>query len=404
MVKILYVITKANWGGAQRYVYDLATAAREAGYEVKVIYGEPGLLVQRLSEAGIPTLFVPELGRDIHPWKDFSAFLALKRLFKKENPDIVHLNSSKAGYLGALAARVVGVQKVIFTAHGWAFTEQRNAAARHLLKWLQYQTALLSTKVIAVSEYVLHAVDGWKLPHGRIELVRLGIQHQEYEPRDAARAALTKIDPSLACSDDTLWVGTIAELHRNKGIDIGIAGWKKANLSHAQWIVIGGGEERGPLTELAQGVETIHLLDFVPDAARYLKAFDLFLCPSRTEALGYVLLEAGLAGVPILTNGVGGTAEVVERTPAMGFFKSNDPVSLAEMLTLVTKDRENLKNVGRSLSLYVQNKFSFERMVAGTLALYEPPKYSFAATSRAAPRPCRAREVMMPSDANSSTR
>ena len=245
--RILYVITKANWGGAQRYVYDLAVAARDAGYEVLVAYGEPGLLVQRLEETGIHTILIPELGRDIRPWKDFAAYRAFKRLFKKEHPDIVHLNSSKAGYLGALAARVIGIHKVIFTAHGWAFTEPRNPAMRRILTWLQYQTVLLSTNVIAVSAYVLHRADAWKLPRNRIELIRLGIRQPSYLSKKAARAALIRIDPSLEKKKNDLWVGTIAELHRNKGIDIGIKGWKKAALSDAQWIVIGEGEEKKKL-------------------------------------------------------------------------------------------------------------------------------------------------------------
>jgi glycosyltransferase involved in cell wall biosynthesis len=372
--RILYVITKANWGGAQRYVYDLATAAEDAGYEVMVAYGEPGLLTERLKERGIRTITLPTLGRDIRPWKDLIAYQALKALFKKERPDIVHLNSSKAGFIGARAARAVGIKKIIFTAHGWAFTEPtRSAVSRHILKWLQYQTVLLSTKVIAVSEYVLHAADRWKLPPGRIELIRLGIRQPSYLSREVAREALIKIDPSLAEVKDEIWIGTIAELHKNKGIDIGIGGWKKAALGNIAWIVMGGGEEKRKLLSLAQGISTIHLLDFVPNAAQYLKAFDLFLLPSRTEALAYVILEAGLAGVPVITNGVGGTGEAVppEYTPAMAFFEPENPDSLAKMLSLVIQDRQNLERVGQNLTAYVQKKFSFEKMISETLSLYK---------------------------------
>lgn len=367
--RILYVITKANWGGAQRYVYDLAHAAKERGYDVAVAYGEFGSLVERLREIGIRTIFVPGLGRNIRPWKDLSAYRALRRLFKKENPDVVHLNSSKAGYLGALAARVVGIRRVIFTAHGWAFTEPRNAAARRFLKWLQYQTALLSTKVIAVSEYVLHAADGWKLPHGRITLIRLGIREPSYLSREAARAALSKIDRSLENSKNDLWVGTIAELHRNKGIDTGIDGWQRDALPNAQWIVMGGGEEKATLTQLAKSSDTIHLLDFVPDAARYLKAFDLFLLPSRTEALGYVVLEAGMAGVPVLASNVGGIPEATGYS-ADELFEPGNSDSLQHMLHAHLQDPKNLKETGERLSQHVRTVFSFDRMVRETFELY----------------------------------
>lgn len=371
MTKILYVITKANWGGAQRYVYDLATATKERGYDVAVAYGEPGLLVQQLEQAEIKAIAMPELGRDVRFGKDIGAYRALVSLFKKENPDVVHLNSSKAGFLGARAARFVGIKKIIFTAHGWAFTEPRNFVSRKILEWMQKKTALWATQIIAVSEFIKTQTTKWKLPEGRIQVIRHGIREQFFLSKEDARNALIKISPSLAASSNDMWVGTIAELHKNKGIDIGIEGWKRASLPNAQWIILGGGEEKENLVKLASDCKTAHLLGFMPNASQYLKAFDLFLLPSRTEALGYVILEAGMAGVPVLTSGVGGIPEAVgPEYPAMGYFKSEDSDSLAKMLNLILRDRDNLKNVGENLSVYVQKEFPFEQMISQTFALY----------------------------------
>src|ERR1700722_15342058 len=123
--RILYVITKANWGGAQRYVYDVATAAREKGHEVTVACGAEGELSVRLMQANIPVIFVDGLGRDVAPVADVRALLHLLRLIKSMRPDVVHANSSKAGLLAVVAARFSKVPRIIFTAHGWAFNETR---------------------------------------------------------------------------------------------------------------------------------------------------------------------------------------------------------------------------------------------------------------------------------------
>jgi glycosyltransferase involved in cell wall biosynthesis len=107
--KVLFVITKPNWGGAQRYVFDLATALPKERYDVALAVGGEGELTKRLEERNIPAINIPSLKRDISLIAEFRAFSALKDTFMRERPDIVHLNSSKAGALGALAARAAGV-------------------------------------------------------------------------------------------------------------------------------------------------------------------------------------------------------------------------------------------------------------------------------------------------------
>src|SRR3989338_7813734 len=93
--KILFVITKSNWGGAQRYVFDLATHLPKEEFEVVVALGGMGLLAQKLQAEGTMIYHSEWLGRDISVGKDIKSFLELYRLFKKERPDVVHLNSSK---------------------------------------------------------------------------------------------------------------------------------------------------------------------------------------------------------------------------------------------------------------------------------------------------------------------
>ena len=142
--RILYLITKANWGGAQRYVYDLATAAKTQGYDVSVAYGEEGPLAPRLRASGIPAERIRGLARDIGWLREARAFFSLLRLLRRERPEVIHINSSKAGILGCLAARFTGVPRIIFTAHGWAFNEARPLRQRiaHTPRRLDYNPSV----------------------------------------------------------------------------------------------------------------------------------------------------------------------------------------------------------------------------------------------------------------------
>src|SRR3989344_3452956 len=156
--KILFVITKSNWGGAQTYVFRLAKSMREAGADVAGGLGgtglpgaEAGMLKKKLAAESIRTLFLKSFARDISILREFHAFGELMRTIQKERPDILHVNSSKAGGLGALAGRLVGVPRVVFTAHGFPHREPRPFFARVLIWILSWLTITFSHKVIAVS-------------------------------------------------------------------------------------------------------------------------------------------------------------------------------------------------------------------------------------------------------------
>ncbi|MBU6323797.1 MAG: glycosyltransferase [Patescibacteria group bacterium] len=370
--RVLYVITKATWGGAQRYVWDLMTHAHAYGYRPALAYGERGLLAKRAEAAGFDTYTVEGLQRDISPLKELAARRELIALFKKLSPDVVHLNSSKAGYTGVLAARAAGVSRVIFTAHGWAFTEKRSGLAKRLFTRLQRATVARADATIAVSDAIRSLAHAHGVPTERMPVIPLGIDAPAFSSRDAAREELIRRDPSLAAVRGNVWVGTIAELHANKGIDIGIEAWKllPTRSTPTEWVIIGGGEEEGRLREKAREMPDIHFLGFVENAAQYLKAFDLFLLPSRTEAFAYVVLEAGAAGVPVVATDVGGVREATGY-PIGTLAPSENPHALAKSIHAYLRDPESLARTGAALCAHVRNSFSLERTLSDTFALYE---------------------------------
>src|SRR3989344_7780670 len=94
-MKILYGITKSNFGGAQRYVFELATEMKRQGHDVAVICGAGELLVEKLKENGVRVIEVEGLKRDISLVDEFRSFHFIFRTLYEEKPDVFHINSSK---------------------------------------------------------------------------------------------------------------------------------------------------------------------------------------------------------------------------------------------------------------------------------------------------------------------
>ena len=302
--KILYVITKSNWGGAQRYVYDLATTLPKSEFEVSVAFGQPGLLAKKLQENGITTHPIASLQRDVSLAADIKSFFELLRLFRTEKPDVVHLNSSKAAGIGALAARLAGVPRIIFTAHGWPFWEQRNSISRGLIYLFSWLTALLAHSVIVVSNYDLRVAQ--KMPFIGHKTARIynGIDfNAPLYSADIVRHSFPK---------GVHITGTIGELTRNKNQ---IALIEKARKNPEMYVaIVGDGEDRLFLKKKVDeyGIgDRVKLMGFQL-ASTVLKGFDIFALPSIKEGLPYVLLEAKAAGLPIEANRVGGVGEILD--------------------------------------------------------------------------------------------
>ena len=294
--KVLYVITKSNWGGAQRYVFDLATNLPKQDFDVSVILGGDGLLAQKLQQEKTSVYRSLFMQRDMSMLADIKSFFELYRLFKQIQPDVVHLNSSKAGGVGALAARMAGVKNIIFTVHGLPEDEPRGVLGRLLIKVATRLTFALCDKVITVSK------DNQRRVRGSV-LIYNGIGPIVFGTGDTIRSAFP---PGVTIT------GTIGELNKNKNQ---VALIEEAKQNPNMYVaIVGEGEMRSKLERLINKYNLnnrVKLFGFLP-AAEVLKGFDIFALPSLKEGLPYVLLEAKQAGLPIVANRVGGIGEILD--------------------------------------------------------------------------------------------
>lgn len=369
--RILIVITKATWGGAQRYVYDLAEALHRDGEHVVVAHGDSGLLADMLDTLGIPRVQIPGLTRDVSGG-DVAAFTALRRLVAVFAPHVIHSNSSKAGALAALTGRIYRTPRIIFTAHGWAYNEKRPWWQKALIAYVHWLTILLSHTTICVSSAVRTDARWMPLVQSRLRVIHNGITATTpLSQRDARNA----IAPQLATNHATSqWIGTIAELHPTKNIDVLIDAFAEIASDHdAVLVIIGEGSERAHL-EARITHHNLHdrivLAGFLPAAAQYLSALDVFVLPSHSEALGYVILEAGLAQLPVVASRVGGIPDIILDGESGLLVPPGDRPLLATSISSLLSNTSLRTALGTNLSERVHTAFSVDRMVATTRTTY----------------------------------
>lgn len=390
-MKILYVITKSNFGGAQRYVHDLAIAAKAAGHDVLVAYGGEGPLGERLRAAEVRTVSIPELERDVRASKDLRAFARLFALVRRERPDVLHLNSSKVGGLGGLAGRLANVleqssrlirrtprpARIIFTGHGWAFNEERNDLERFVIGLAHWLTIALSHRTITVSRRTREQIAKIPFTWHKLTLVYNGVGPVKTL---AKKRAFERIFPDgipPLPSGKPVVIGTLAELHRNKGLSYAIEGMallaKQSSVPFV-FLILGEGEERAFLESLVRrhGLEKhVHLVGYREAGTELLSAFDIFLLPSITEAFPYAILEAGKVGLPVVASAVGGIPEVIDDMDSGILIQTRNPNEVARAIEYLLEDPERRKKLGTKIEARIGDRFDIGTMTKETFAVYE---------------------------------
>ena len=216
---LLYLITQSDFGGAQRYVFDLSSNFSKK-YDIIVAggqQGDAGELAQKLKGEGIKYIYIPHLKRAISPVHDWLAFRQIVKLIKKERPNIIHLNSSKISILGSFVAWWCKVPKVIYTAHGWVFNEDLPWWKKYFYKILEKFTARFKDKIICLSEFEKRNTLEQKIaPAEKITVIYNGLAPINFLPREQARKKLSEFTNTII-SDETILIGSIGNLYKNKG-------------------------------------------------------------------------------------------------------------------------------------------------------------------------------------------
>ncbi len=372
--KIIFLITKSNFGGAQKYVYELALDAKARGWDVMVACGGTGkkkaglgLLASKLEEAAIPVIPIPHFMRNVSLDDDITAFFEVRRLLRDERPDVLHVTSSKAGGIGALAGRMAGIRNIVFTSHGLTVDEVwRPFWQRFFIYIGTWFTISLSHYAIMISTETYRRARRMPGVRRKVVLIKNGVAPVDFMDKESARTEL-----ELTIPDGHTLIGGIGELHQNKNWSVAVQ--TIASLPPTVHLaIVGSGEEYDSLHHHMEKLNVrnrVHLLGYVPDAVRYLKAFDIFVLPSKKEGLPYVILEAGLAGLAVVASDLPGNRDIIE-SGVHGFLVEPTPRILATSIEMLLRDEGMRRQLGASLQERVMQDFSIGHMTTETFALY----------------------------------
>ncbi len=357
-------------------MYDIATGLPQIRFEAMVAGGGRGIMAEKIISAGIPYFEIKGFQRDVNIFKDILAFFEILSLLFKTKPDVVHVSSAKAGGVAGASILIYKLLtfnfqlSTVFTAHGWAFNEPRPKWQTALIKFFSKLTCLFYDKIICVSEYDYKTALKNKIaPLKKLVIIHNGIKPEDYNflPKEKARRA-------LEIPLGSFLVGSIGEFTKNKGQKFLIKAAKNQFLiSNYQFLIIGFGENKEKLKSLIQNYnlrDKVFLIDNLPEATKYLKAFDIFVLPSLKEGLPYVLLEAGLAGLPIIATNVGGVSEIVESGKNGLLVSPANPNELAGAINKLIKNPELRGELARGARQKIIRDFSFEKMLGQTINLY----------------------------------
>jgi glycosyltransferase involved in cell wall biosynthesis len=390
--KILFVVTKPYFGGRQRYIYDIATNLNRIRFDVHVAFGGEGEFNEKLAKERIPVHRIRGLGRHVIVISDIVAFFSLARIIFTQKPDILHLNSTRTGILGAILARLLnGWQmlrhmdhthgtRIVFTAHGWAFTEERSSVATLLIRFAQWLTVVLTHVTVAVSNDTKRHMHRALFVRDKIRIVHNGTAAHVLKHRTVARKILFP-DGVPESAKGATWVGTVAELSPNKGIGttINAIAHMKNEHPHQKLIFVVVGANHGEEHHLRRLIKTHELQDSVflvgdrKDARELLSAFDIFALTSTKEGFPFVLLEAGVAGLPVLASAVGGVNELISDMESGILTQPHNSKEVARALEYYLTNKNSRQAHAAVLAHTVRNHFNLESMVVKTRKLYEDP-------------------------------
>ncbi|MDX6619404.1 MAG: hypothetical protein QOK36_1790 [Gaiellales bacterium] len=357
--RLLVVVTLAEAGGAQTFVTTLVAGLRDR-YAIEVAaHGPGGAVVDACAELGVPFHHVRHLVRDPHPYHDVAAVRELRSLARRLAPDVVQINSSKAGVLARLALARLGT-KTVFTAHGWAFSG-RGGLGGALYTTTERAVAPLSDAIVCVSNRDLQlALDHEIKPRGELHVIHNGV--------DAPVQFPERRPPG-----ERLVLGCTARLAPPKDLITLLDALARPGCERWDLCVFGEGPDRAAIEAHREALgltDRVALLGNRTDVAAQLADCDAFALISDWEGLPYSILEAMASGLPVLSTRVGGIADLVEPGSTGELVPPRDAAAAGAVLAAWAADPSTLTVLGRAAHARARTSFSREQMVGRYDALF----------------------------------
>lgn len=371
-----YLSERADlYGGGQRSLCDLLRALRGTRIRPLAVIPGPGPLSESLDRQGTEWVALPlPPVLSLAGCAALSTLARLQRLVRARGVGLLHSDSPRTALYAGLCARLLGRRHVF---HVRSSRASSGAADRLLVA--------LSDRVIAVSRAAASRSRAVRLSR-RTRVVATGLAPTDVLPRREARLALD-------LPQEAFVLGVVGRVEADKGRDEALAALAVARrvVPGALLVYLGPIDPRDPwhhtcaLRAAAHGMAgAVRIAGPRPEAARLLGAFDALLHPSRHEALPRVIIEALLAGVPVVASAVGGVVEIIDSGINGLLVPPRNADALGRAAAQLALDPAKGRRLAEAGRARARERFAIERMAEEIMAIYEEilPQPPGAITSR----------------------
>lgn len=366
-MRVLHLIARLNVGGTARYITRLAEEMPSRGVETFVATGYvQGNEAEDPSAQEIDVLRIPSLGRAINPVNDLRARKELQEIIERVRPDVLHTHTFKAGAIGRtntdrLKTAAGTDLKFVHTFHGHLFDDPEFAGPKSsAIVALERRLAKSTDKLVTVGKRV--GEDLLRREIGRPDQyvsIPPGVDPLDITARAKAFANLKLVD------DNRIVVGWIA---RVTGVKNPMRALEVARaLPEAHFVIAGGGDLLDEVRK--QAPANVSVIGW-SDARDLFGISDIILSTSENEGMPIALIEAQMAGKPVVATDVGSVSEVV-LDGETGFVTPKSADYLVTALRTLISDSALRKELGLAAAQFAQTRFSVERMIDRHVDLYE---------------------------------
>ena len=371
---VVHIITKLELGGAQQNTLFTVTHLDRGAYNPVLISGSEGILVEeakRLTDVNVHLL--PDLVREIRPFKDIRAFTKMRRIIKQvqkgvnSSKIIVHTHSSKAGILGRWAARLAGVRLIVHSVHGFSFNAYQPSLVRAFYVFLERLTARITTAFVTVSEADREeGIAKGIFKREDVTLVRSGIDIKRFCDLSCDSIAFRK---KLGVDRDAPVVAMVACFKPQKApLDL-----TPCEFTNCGLILVGDGLLKPQVETLLDQLkiaDKVVLLGWRRDIPEIMHSINILLLTSRWEGLPRVLPQAMASGIPVVATSVNGSPEAVKNGLNGYLLPPGDVEGMARKILYLINNPGEARAMGQKGRELVE-EFDIWKMVKQQELLYE---------------------------------